>query len=151
MPLGGVLQDNPGVRELDELSISLRALCNEIQDGQSFGIALLPRLSRYVLDGRYNIDNNGIENAIRPSLSEERITSSAATTMLRSEQPSYTHSSARRTMSMCVRGWRIHLEESLQKRTLASYYLATGRYYPLIAGNNQPLPTTSCHYWVLPQ
>lgn len=28
--------------------------------------ALLPRLGRYVLDGRYNIDNNGIENAIRP-------------------------------------------------------------------------------------
>ena len=28
--------------------------------------SLLPRLSRYVLDGRYNIDNNGIENAIRP-------------------------------------------------------------------------------------
>ena len=27
---------------------------------------LLPRLSRYVLDGRYNIDNNCIENAIRP-------------------------------------------------------------------------------------
>jgi len=28
--------------------------------------SLLPRLSRYVLDGRYQIDNNGIENAIRP-------------------------------------------------------------------------------------
>ena len=28
--------------------------------------SLLPRLSRYVLDGRYHIDNNGIENAIRP-------------------------------------------------------------------------------------
>lgn len=28
--------------------------------------SLLPRLSRYVLDGRYNIDNNGVENAIRP-------------------------------------------------------------------------------------
>ena len=28
--------------------------------------ALLPRLGRYVLDGRYNIDNNGVENAIRP-------------------------------------------------------------------------------------
>ena len=28
--------------------------------------ALLPRLSRYVLDGRYDIDNNGVENAIRP-------------------------------------------------------------------------------------
>jgi len=27
---------------------------------------LLPRLSRYVLDGRYNIDNNGVENTIRP-------------------------------------------------------------------------------------
>ena len=27
---------------------------------------LLPRLGCYVLDGRYNIDNNGIENAIRP-------------------------------------------------------------------------------------
>ena len=27
---------------------------------------LLPRLSRYVLDGRYNMDNNGVENAIRP-------------------------------------------------------------------------------------
>lgn len=27
---------------------------------------LLPRLSHYVLDGRYNIDNNGVENAIRP-------------------------------------------------------------------------------------
>ena len=28
--------------------------------------ALLPRLGRYVLDGRYDIDNNGVENAIRP-------------------------------------------------------------------------------------
>lgn len=27
---------------------------------------LLPRLGRYVLDGRYHIDNNGVENAIRP-------------------------------------------------------------------------------------
>ena len=27
---------------------------------------LLPRLSRYVLDGRYHIDNHGVENAIRP-------------------------------------------------------------------------------------
>ena len=27
---------------------------------------LLPRLSRYVLDGRYHINNNGVENAIRP-------------------------------------------------------------------------------------
>lgn len=26
----------------------------------------LPQLSRYILDGRYKIDNNGVENAIRP-------------------------------------------------------------------------------------
>lgn len=32
----------------------------------TYTYALLPRLSRYVLDGRYKIDNNGIENAIRP-------------------------------------------------------------------------------------
>ena len=31
-----------------------------------YTFSLLPRLSRYVLDGRYSIDNNGIENAIRP-------------------------------------------------------------------------------------
>ena len=31
-----------------------------------YNYTLLPRLSRYVLDGRYHIDNNGIENAIRP-------------------------------------------------------------------------------------
>ena len=69
-----------------------------------------------------------------------------------SEQPSYTHSSAavRHMMLMSDRGWRIHSEESLQKRTLTSYYLATGRYYPLMAGNNQSLPATSRHYPVLP-
>ncbi|MBQ9654364.1 MAG: IS66 family transposase [Bacteroidales bacterium] len=32
----------------------------------TYTFSLLPRLSRYVLDGRYHIDNNGIENAIRP-------------------------------------------------------------------------------------
>ena len=32
----------------------------------SYTYALLPRLSRYVNDGRVNIDNNLIENAIRP-------------------------------------------------------------------------------------
>jgi len=79
---------------------------------------LLPRLSRYVLDGRYNIDNNGVENAIRP-LAIGR---------------SYTHSSAavRHMKLMFDRGWRTHSEESLQKRILASYYQlldATTGYY----------------------
>lgn len=32
----------------------------------SYTYALLPRLSRYVNDGRINIDNNLIENTIRP-------------------------------------------------------------------------------------
>ena len=32
----------------------------------TYTYSLLPRLSRYVLDGRYHIDNNGVENAIRP-------------------------------------------------------------------------------------
>ena len=31
-----------------------------------YTFSLLPRLSRYVNDGRVNIDNNLIENAIRP-------------------------------------------------------------------------------------
>src|SRR3712207_7567170 len=31
-----------------------------------YAFSLLPRLSRYVNDGRVNIDNNLIENAIRP-------------------------------------------------------------------------------------
>ena len=32
----------------------------------NYTYSLLPKLSRYVLDGRYNIDNNLVENAIRP-------------------------------------------------------------------------------------
>lgn len=36
--------------------------------GKAIGytLPLLPRLSRYVNDGRFRIDNNGVENAIRP-------------------------------------------------------------------------------------
>ena len=32
----------------------------------SYAYSILPRLSRYVLDGRYHLDNNLVENAIRP-------------------------------------------------------------------------------------
>ena len=35
-------------------------------DAIEYTYSLLPRLSRYVNDGRINIDNNLIENAIRP-------------------------------------------------------------------------------------
>lgn len=45
-----------------------RALQTKTRMGKAltYTYSLLPRLSRYVLDGRYHIDNNGIENAIRP-------------------------------------------------------------------------------------
>ena len=45
------------------LGMSFKSL---IGKAVAYANVLLPRLSRYVLDGRYNIDNNGIENAIRP-------------------------------------------------------------------------------------
>jgi transposase len=32
----------------------------------SYTLTIYPRLCRYVLDGRYNIDNNGVENGVRP-------------------------------------------------------------------------------------
>lgn len=35
-------------------------------EGSVYTYALLPRLGRYDLDGRYHINNNGEENAIRP-------------------------------------------------------------------------------------
>ena len=45
-----------------------RLLHSQVQNGKGLSLHIhpLPRLSRYVLDGRYNIDNNGVENAIRP-------------------------------------------------------------------------------------
>lgn len=45
----------------------LKALPNsKMGDAIEYTYSLLPRLSRYVNDGRINIDNNLIENAIRP-------------------------------------------------------------------------------------
>ena len=45
-----------------------------------YSFSLLSRLSRYVNDGRVNIDNNLIENAIRPLALEEKTICSAAMT-----------------------------------------------------------------------
>ena len=39
---------------------------SKLGDAIEYTFSLLPRLSRYVNDGRINIDNNLIENAIRP-------------------------------------------------------------------------------------
>lgn len=33
---------------------------------------LLPRISRYVLDGRYHIDNNRVRNVIRPLVIDKK-------------------------------------------------------------------------------
>ncbi len=43
-----------------------------------YAFTLLPRLSRYVNDGRISIDNNPVERAIRPLVLEEKTGSSAA-------------------------------------------------------------------------
>ena len=49
------------------LSVSTHVLPkSRIGKAISYTYVLLPRLSRYVNDGRYRMDNNGIENAIRP-------------------------------------------------------------------------------------
>ena len=39
---------------------------SRLGEALAYAYSLLPRLSRYVNDGRINIDNNFIENAIRP-------------------------------------------------------------------------------------
>lgn len=39
---------------------------SKIQGAITYTYTLMPRLARYILDGRYHIDNNGIENSIRP-------------------------------------------------------------------------------------
>ena len=102
---------------------------------------LLLRLSRYVLYERYNITNNRVDNVIRPLAIAERTSSSAATTTPLSGQPlSIPSSTISKCMtSMFVHGLSILSKESRQKRTLNSYFFAYGRYYPLIAGNNQLL------------
>ena len=56
-----------------------------------------------------------------------------------SEQPSSIHSSAaaRHMTSMFAHGLKTFSKESQQKKTLTSYYLVTGRYYQVIAGNTR--------------
>lgn len=49
-------------------------ICQAIE----YTFTLLPRLSRYVNDGRISIDNNPVERAIRPLVLEEKTGSSAA-------------------------------------------------------------------------
>ena len=61
--------------------------------GKAIGytVPLLPRLSRYVRDARYQIDNNLVENAVRRWLWDARTSCSAAITTPQSGLPSSTH------------------------------------------------------------
>ena len=54
-----------------------------------YTFSLLPRLSRYVNDGRVNIDNNLIENAIRPLALGRKNICSVAMTHRHTERPLY--------------------------------------------------------------
>ena len=58
-----IIQDFENWMNTVSLDMSSKSL---IGQAVAYANVLLPRLSRYVLDGRYNIDNNAIENAIRP-------------------------------------------------------------------------------------
>ena len=120
--------------------------------GRALVYTLLPRLSRYVLDGRYNIDNNGVENAIRPlAIGRKNYLFCGNHDAAVRAAIVYSLFSSCKAHDVDVRSW---LEETLRRipteKNVDSYYLATGRYYPLMAGNNQPLPATSRHYRVQP-
>lgn len=102
---------------------------------------LLPRLSRYLLDGRYNIDNNGVENAIRPLAlgrlcgvqhKAARTTCSAETMMPRRGLRLCTRSlpPAKPTTSWKGPGWKMSSagcrNTNLAKRTSLIFFLGTG-------------------------
>lgn len=71
----------------------LKVLPNsKMGDAIEYTYSLLPRLSRYVNDGRINIDNNLIENAIRLLALGRRTICSVAMTHLRIVQQSYIRS-----------------------------------------------------------
>ena len=74
----GVISGNPGLREMDERYVSDGPSEERICQTIEYTFTLLPRLSRYVNDGRISIDNNPVERAIRPLVLEEKTGSSAA-------------------------------------------------------------------------
>ena len=103
---------------------------------------LLPRLSRYVLDGRYNFDNNGVENAIRPLAlgrlcgvqhKAGKTTCSAEVMTLHRGQPWSTLSllPAKSTELTKGRGWKMYSEGcrnmNWAKRTSQSFFRENGR------------------------
>jgi len=97
---------------------------------------LLPRLSRYVLDGRYNIDNNGIENAIRPlALGRKNYLFAGNHDAAVRAAIVYSLFSSCKAAGIEVRAW---LEDILVR--LPGYH---GNLEELLPGNWQPLHGTS--------
>ena len=86
----------------------------------SYTLPLLPRLSRYVNDGRFCIDNNLVENAIRP-LALGRTSCSVGTTMLQYVPPSSTPwwTVARHWTLTRVNGWRMSCSGYPETRIIA--------------------------------
>ena len=100
---------------------------------------LLPRLSRYVLDGRYHIDNNGVENAIRPlAIGRKNYLFCGNHDAAIRAAIVYSLFSCCKAHDIDVREW---LEDTLKRipteKTLTNYCRVTGRYYPLIASNSR--------------
>ena len=92
---------------------------------------LLSRLSRYVLNGRYHIDNNGVENAIRLlAVGRKNYLFCGNHDAAVGAAIVYSLFSSCKAHDIDVRIW---LEDVLKRvsteKTLTSYYLVTGRYY----------------------
>ena len=112
---------------------------------------LLPRLCRYVLDGRYNIDNNGIENAIRPlALGRKNF-------LFAGNHDAAVRAAIVYSLFSSCKAAGIELNHGNGWRTSLSVFLRTkgpslnsspeaGKYYRLLLGNNPTLPNNNRYY-----
>ena len=112
---------------------------------------LLPRLSRYVLDGRYHIDNNGVENAIRPlAIGRKNYLFCGNHDAAVRAAIVYSLFSSCKAHDIDVRTWLVDILKRIPtEKALTNYCRVTGRYYPLIAGNSryyQLLAATTRYY-----
>lgn len=74
----GVISGNPGFEKWRKDTYPTVLPKSRIGQAIEYAFTLLPRLSRYVNDGRISIDDNPVERAIRPLVLEEKTGSSAA-------------------------------------------------------------------------
>lgn len=116
----------------------MRDTADKVAEKSSIGTAitytypLRERLGRYVNDGKYQIDNNLVENAARPRLTERTICS-VAITMQPWGLQSYTCSAALARLSASIHenGWKMcwsvfrNMRQTIVK-TWANSFLRTG-------------------------